>query len=106
MLCGPCLVADKSSRTVSLDHLGFADGSRRMAHYFFHIHLDEVISDPEGIDLPSHSAAMMHALLGARSLAAADAETGWLTLDHFILVTDDQQNPVGSVRIGDAVTIV
>lgn len=86
--------------------MGFADGSQRMPHYFFHIHSDEVIFDPEGVDLPSHSAAMMRALLGVRSLAAADAETGHLTLDHFILVTDDRQNPVGSVRFGDAVTIV
>lgn len=77
-----------------------------MPRYFFDIHADEVLADPEGIELANNREAMSRAYAEVRALAAADVREGSFTGAHSIVVVDSDRNPVGSVRFDDAVSIL
>ena len=61
--------------------------------------------DEEGVDLSSAMEAQVQAIKGARSLMSAEILDGQLDLDGQIEVTDEQDDPVVTVRFSDAVHV-
>lgn len=77
-----------------------------MPHYYFHIvEGDELIDDPEGVDLPDESAARERAIMSARSLLSAAVIKGSLPLDHAIVVADEKRATLFELSFGEAVGI-
>ena len=77
-----------------------------MSQFKFHIRNGFGLApDEEGQDLPSTENARIEALKGARSLLAAEVETGRMDLRGRIEVTDGQDRPVMTVQFRDAVEI-
>ena len=76
-----------------------------MPRYYFHVYNDDVTLDDEGAELADERAARAHAIKEARVLAAETVRHGHLTPDDRIEIVDADQNPVGTVRFGEAVEI-
>ena len=78
-----------------------------MALYYFHLRDgQDVLLDPEGVELPSPDAIEARALLSARSLLSADALDGRLRFDFHIDVEDAAGEIVHHLAFEDAVEIV
>ena len=81
-------------------------GCAAMPRFFFHVHNDVDTLDEEGRELASGDAALKWAATDVRSLAAASVrEQGQLVLDHYVRVTDEMGDVVGTIRFGDAVRV-
>lgn len=76
-----------------------------MPRYSFHLHDGETTDDLEGSELSDLAAARDQALVGARSLMAADIRGGRLDLGDWIQVTDEQNRELFRLSFCDAVTI-
>lgn len=77
-----------------------------MARYFFHERsVGEYHVDEHGIDLPDLEAVRREAIAGARSIIAAAALTGRLSLEVFFEVTDAQGTLVLTLPFSSAVQI-
>jgi len=61
--------------------------------------------DNEGVELPSAEAAIAHAELEARQLAAEEVRGGRLVLDHRIDVAGTQGKVIATVMFRDAVRL-
>lgn len=77
-----------------------------MAHYFFHLHNDRNVPDPEGTHLQSLSAVREHAVADIRELMAEGVKNGRINLRHRIEVADEHGRPVLTVPFSEAVSIV
>jgi hypothetical protein len=74
--------------------------------YFFDLHNDVDVLDPEGKELPSLAAAIAHALGEARAMIQASvAETGRIDLHHHIDIRDEARTIVHVVHFEDAVAV-
>jgi hypothetical protein len=77
-----------------------------MPRYYFHLHNDLDVLDPEGCELASPEAAQLQAEHEAKVMASESVLTkGKLVLSHSIEVTDDTGASVAVVRFGDVVTV-
>lgn len=76
-----------------------------MPHYFFHVHDDIVSTDADGVELADDTEARECALQGARDLMASQVKAGYLKLNHWIRVTDEEGAEVLRVTFREAVTI-
>jgi hypothetical protein len=76
-----------------------------MPHYYFHIHNDDDTFDDEGEDLADLDAAIAHAIVGARSLAADTVLKGHLIGHHRIEIVDGAGKLLHIVRFDEAVEI-
>lgn len=76
-----------------------------MPRYFFHLHNNHDVPDPEGRLLPDPDRARDVARAEARYLAAESIREGQLDLTHYILVTDEAGAVVQLVTFGDVLTI-
>jgi hypothetical protein len=77
-----------------------------MPRYFFHLHDDMDIPDPEGIELPNMEAALASASSQGRRLAGdLVKEEGRLHLAHRIDIEDAQHRVLDTVFIRDVVTV-
>lgn len=76
-----------------------------MRRYYFHVHEAIDFVDDEGLEFPSIGAVREEALLAARELAADEVREGKLNLSHRIEVVDEQQRPVLSLPLRDAIKI-
>jgi len=77
-----------------------------MPRYFFDLHNDVDVLDPEGKELPDLSAAVAHALLEARTMIQASvADTGRIDLRHHIDVRDESGSIVHVMHFEDAVAV-
>lgn len=77
-----------------------------MPRYFFHLYNHIKCTDDEGTELPSVEAVRAHAIKGARETMSHDVKSGEVCLSHRIEVTDKANQPVLTLRFGDAVTIL
>jgi hypothetical protein len=78
-----------------------------MARYFFHLRDgQDVLLDPDGIDLPDPVTIVAKALAAARSILSADALEGRLQLDLRIDVEDEGGSLVHRLAFADAIAIV
>jgi hypothetical protein len=73
--------------------------------FFFHIFDDTVSMDEEGQDAADASAARAIAMRGARELACEQIRNGYLNLDHYILVSDQDGREVARVRFRGAFAV-
>jgi hypothetical protein len=73
--------------------------------FFFHVHDDLDARDHDGAELPDVEAAMLHALAGARSLAAEQVAKGYLNLAHEIVVEDEAHALLFKLPFGEAVDV-
>ena len=64
-----------------------------------------VVDDDEGCDLPDLAAAIDHARVNARALAAESVKHGALDLSHFIDVLHSDHRPVARITFGEVVRI-
>jgi hypothetical protein len=76
-----------------------------MPRFFFHIHDELDASDEEGSVLHDAAAARLHALTGARSLAAEQVEKGRLNLSHHIDVYDEAHRLLFTLPFSEAVEV-
>lgn len=77
-----------------------------MPRYFLHLHNDTDTIDEEGCELPDTAAAMAKARSEAQNMAAHSVEScGHLMLDHYVRVTDELGDIVGTVTFGEAVEV-
>ena len=76
-----------------------------MPLYYVHFYYDDITLDDEGAEHDDEHAALARAIKEARVLAAETVRNGHLTPDHRIEIVDADQNPVGTVRFGDAVEV-
>ncbi len=75
--------------------------------YFFHLRESgTLVVDEEGLELAGVDAVQKAAVMGARSVIAAEAMAGKLSLGAVIEVYDESGERVLDVRFRDAVTIV
>jgi hypothetical protein len=75
--------------------------------YFFDLRGEYFLEDTEGRELSDVFAAMLHADHEAREMVCASvAKHAPIDLLHEIQVRDDAGIVVGTVRFGDAITIV
>lgn len=79
-----------------------------MPMYFFNVRRrSEVISDPEGQELPDLDAALTEAIEGARDLAADSVRSGEsLDLTDCFEITDDAGQLLATVRFCEALDII
>ena len=77
-----------------------------MTIYYFHLRDgDDVLLDPEGIELPNNDAIVARALSEARHLMSEDVLTGVLDLAQRIDVEDEDGQVVHRLWLGDALAI-
>lgn len=77
-----------------------------MPHYFFHVHDTIDLLDDEGDECSSVEAALVYAILTARELAADEARSGVINLNHRIEITDAAGAVVDVVLFRDAVRVL
>ena len=77
-----------------------------MPRFFFDLHNDISIQDPEGQELPDVRSAMARAVKEARQMIIASVtDHGKIDLLHSIRVRDQSGTIVGQVEFGDAVSV-
>lgn len=78
-----------------------------MTFYYLHLrdHVDEII-DPDGVELASLEAVKTRALVEARGIIAADADSGIIDLRYRIDVEDAAGQIVFSLPFKHAVSII
>jgi hypothetical protein len=77
-----------------------------MARYFFDLHNDLDVEDPEGRDLPDLEAVKAHLLHEVREMVKASIdETGRIDLRHHIDVKNESGAVVLVMHFKDAVTV-
>lgn len=76
-----------------------------MPRYFFHVHDDVDAWDEEGAQLADVHAARLHAIAGARSLAAEQVTKGHLNLAHEIAVEDEAHALLFTLSFAEAVSV-
>lgn len=76
-----------------------------MPRFFFHVYDDLVAHDDEGIVLPNAQAAKLQALMGARELMQEQLKHGYISLDHWIDVINEQGAIILHLPFGEAVEI-
>jgi len=78
-----------------------------VARYFFHLRYGEdVLLDPEGVDLPDTGIIASRAMHEARSILSHEAIAGRLRLDQRIDVEEADGTIVHSLPFCDAIEIV
>jgi hypothetical protein len=77
-----------------------------MPRYYFHLHDDMDVPDPEGTELPNVEAALASAMAQGRQMAGdLVKEEGRLHLSHRIDIEDALHSVLDTVLIRDVVTI-
>ena len=77
-----------------------------MPRFYFHLHDDMDIPDPEGIELPNLEAALALAMTQGRQMAGdLVKEEGRLHLGHGIDIEDRLHSVLDTVLIGNVVTV-
>jgi hypothetical protein len=83
--------------------------SKRLRHvprFFFHVFDDLDARDDEGVELRDLNEAKAYATRSARHLMSESLKEGRaISLDHRIVVADEQRHIVATVRFADAVNI-
>jgi hypothetical protein len=77
-----------------------------MPRYFFDLHDDMEVLDPDGVDLPHIFAANEHALLEAREVLRESIAEGKIDLRHHIKIRDEAGKTISVVPFGDAVQVI
>lgn len=77
-----------------------------MPRFYFDLHNDVDVLDPEGKELPSLEEAKSRAVIEARAMLEDSAGKGRIDLNHFIEVRDESGTIVHRLHFGDVVTIV
>ncbi|MDB5698438.1 MAG: hypothetical protein JWN69_1242 [Alphaproteobacteria bacterium] len=78
-----------------------------MPLYFFHLRDGvDILIDEEGRQLESPSSIAQAAMIEARSIISADAQTGQIRLDQRIDVEDEAQSVIHTLEFADAVAII
>jgi len=78
-----------------------------MALYFFHLRDgQDILLDPEGVDLPDPAAIARNALAAARSILSTEVLEGRLPLDMRIDVEDEAGALVHRLPFADAIAIL
>lgn len=78
-----------------------------MARYYFHLRDGvDVLIDEEGRQLDNLASVARAALIEARSIISAEAETGHIRLDQRIDVENEARIIIYTIEFADAVTIV
>ena len=73
--------------------------------YYFHLHDDVATFDREGRELSGLEAALGHATVEARIMAADWVRRGALNLSHRIEITDETGVLVGIIAFKDVINI-
>ena len=76
-----------------------------MPRFFFHLHEETVLLDPEGQEFPSAEAAREAAVTMAREIACSEVRQGHLGLNHRIEVTDAHDAPVVTIVFKEAIRL-
>lgn len=76
-----------------------------MRRYFFNVHNDLDTIDHEGMEFADLGAAIAHARLAARSLAADTVRQGHLVGHHRVEIVDGDGTLLHCVRFDEAVDI-
>ena len=79
--------------------------SSYMSHYFFNLHNDRNVMDPEGTDLPDLPSVREHAVADIRELMAEGVKKGSINFSHSVEVSDENGRLVLSVPFLEAVNI-
>ena len=78
-----------------------------MSKYFFHLRNgDDLLLDPEGIELDGPESIQAQALYEARSILSHDMMEGRIVLDQRIDIETSDRTVVYSLSFADAVEIV
>lgn len=77
-----------------------------MQRFYFHIYNDVDTSDDEGLEFPDAAAAIERGRAEARVLAAESVRhCGHLVLSHRIVIVDEHQVAVATIRFGDVIVV-
>jgi hypothetical protein len=74
--------------------------------FFFHLHDDVDLPDPEGIEVPDLAAARKHARVTVLDLMCGAMKTGGrIALQHRIDIEDEEGRVLDTVRFADVVKL-
>ena len=76
-----------------------------MSRFYFHLIDDVDTLDEEGLEFSDRNAAERHAIRCARELMSDQIRKGRISLDHKIIVEDEQRQTVLELPFREAVAI-
>ncbi|HET6523167.1 DUF6894 family protein [Sphingopyxis sp.] len=76
-----------------------------MPLYYFNVQNDLFSEDLEGLELADFAAARVHAVAGARGIAAETVIEGHLDRQHYVEILDAARRSIAKVNFGDVIEI-